>query len=414
LSQLGSARFRLSSGVFLARSIVFVTGVVKRVAKRLFQALPGPLDQLIRASGRRVFGVRSYQDEAEVLLGSSEVIFTDPRVEDFVQETYKWPKQVLVTAVGKRGVYRDPGVGTVRLRAAIVAGDGRVFDRHHRLVRESLATHDYQAVNFGPWTQRADIEVDGLAINLNWWSGNTNVYHWLRDVFSRAFVLTGLEPDAALSIIGPSSPTAFQQHGFDALMDRYPGARYVGLEYGHKAQVETLLQPSMPPYVRGCGYLRPEVGQFVREVQCAAITPAVLGSPNTYISRANTTSRRLLNEGEVLERVTQRVAMNVLRIEELGWRDQIAAMMSTQVLAGVYGAGLVHMLFTQQHGVVEIHNGDSSETHFATLAAGCGLPFVSVQGGPADQVQDFSLSTAQMDVLVAALEGMVGRSTLNN
>jgi capsular polysaccharide biosynthesis protein len=113
-----------------------------------------------------------------------------------------------------------------------------------------------------------------------------------------------------------------------------------------------------------------------------------------------------VNESEVLERLNERVPINVLRIEELEWRDQIAAMMSTRVLVGVYGAGLVHMLFTRGDGVVEIHNGDSAETHFVTLAAGCGIPFVSVQGGPADRMQDFSLNSAQTDVLINATEQM--------
>ena len=383
---------------------------VKRVAKRLFQSLPGPLDRLVRASGRRVFGVRQHRSKAESVLGPLEVRFDSPRVDAFVQETYKWPKRVLTVSVGTAGVYRDPGVAVVRVPGAIVAGDGRAFDSDHRLVAESLATHDYQAVNFGPWTQRPDTEIDGPAINLNWWSGSTNVYHWLRDVFPRAFALTHLFADDSFTIIGPSAPTPFQQHGFDALLRRFPGARYVGLDYGRKVRVEALIQPCMAPYVRGCGYLRPEVATFVREVYLAGVSPAILPTRHTYISRANTSSRRLVNEAEVLERIHERIPLNVLRIEELPWRDQLAAMSATNVLAGVYGAGLVHMLFTRGGGVVEIHNGDSVETHFATLAAGCGVPFVSVQGGPADRMQDFSLSNRQTDVLIAALETSVARA----
>lgn len=348
------------------------------------------------------------------MLGPVDVRFETPRVEFFVQETYKWPKQVLSTSVGDDGVYRDPGVAIVRLPGAVVAGDGRTFDCDHRLVAESLATHDYQAVNFGPWTQRADVEIDGIVVNLNWWSGNTNVYHWLRDVFPRAFVLTQLDADEQFTIIGPTSPTPFQQHGFDALLARFPGARYVGLDYGRKARVETLLQPCVAPYVRGCGYLRPEVARFVRDTHLAGIDPASMPAPHTYISRVNTSSRRLVNEDEVLGRIVDRIPLNVMRIEELVWRDQIAAMASTNILVGVYGAGLVHMLFTQGGGVVEIHNGDSAETHFATLATGCGMPFDVVQGGPADRMQDFSLSRAQTDVLIRTLETAVARAERGN
>ena len=387
---------------------------VKRVAKRLFQSLPGPLDRFVRASGRRVFGVSHHRAAADSVLGPVDVRFDSPRVDAFIQETYKWPKRVLSTSVGRAGVYGDPGVSVIRLPHAVVAGDGRAFDSRHRLVAESLATHDYQAVNFGPRTQRPDMEIDGVVINLNWWSGNTNVYHWLRDVFPRAFVLTHQSADESFTIVGPTVPTPFQQHGFDALLRQFPGARYVGLEYGSKARVEMLLQPCMAPYVRGCGYLRPEVARFVRDTHLAGVTPATLRAPHTYISRANTSSRRLLNEADVLERIGERIPLNVLRIEELPWRDQLATMAATNLLAGVYGAGLVHMLFTQGGGVVEIHNGDSAETHFATLAAGCGMPFISVQGGAADRMQDFSLSREQTDVLIAALDASIDRAERGN
>jgi hypothetical protein len=88
--------------------------------------------------------------------------------------------------------------------------------------------------------------------------------------------------------------------------------------------------------------------------------------------------------------------------------------MSTNVLAGVYGAGLVHMLFTRKGGVVEIHNGDSMETHFSTLAAGCSVPYYLVQGGPADRAQDFALSRPQTDVLIATLERAIAQANHAN
>jgi hypothetical protein len=233
-------------------------------------------------------------------------------------------------------------------------------------------------------------------------------------VFSRAYVLASVSSNTAFAIIGPSDPTPFQQHGFDALLNRFPQARYVGVKYGHKVLVESLLLPCMAPYVRGCGYLRPEVVGFVQDAYRSGVAPADLPTSTTYISRANTASRRLVNEAEVLERIGERVALNALRIEELEWREQIAVMQSTNVLVGVYGADLTHLLFTRGGGVVEIHNGDSTETHFSTLAAGCGVPFAGEQGGPADRLQDFALSTNQTDVLIGVLEQAVKRAEHRN
>jgi hypothetical protein len=85
-------------------------------------------------------------------------------------------------------------------------------------------------------------------------------------------------------------------------------------------------------------------------------------------------------------------------------------MSGVRVLTGVYGAGLVHLLFTRQEGLLELHNGDSKETHFSTLSVGCDSPYMMVRGGPADDLQDFRLGVQGTKELISALSEM--RSSL--
>ena len=378
---------------------------MRRLVQRLFQALPKSVDGWIRSLSRKVNGTVSARGNSErQVLPPMDVEFLPHGISEFVQESYKWPASTIRTPLGRGGSFHDAGVGMALFASGMVAGDGRAFDSRHRLISESLATHDYQAFNPGRWAHSPSFELDGRVLALNWWSGNTNLYHWLRDVFARAYVLTQLG-DGPITILCAKDPRPFQRHGLDALLRRFPNCQLHELDLSEKVRVENLVQPCMNPYVRGNGYLRREVADFIRDIYLDGIT-AGEETAVTYISRAEVGSRRLLDEPEMIERVSAVLPLRVTRIEQLPFHEQLSLMAATNTLIGIYGAGLIHVLFTKREGLVEIHNGDSRETHFSTLSAGLGVPYSVVQGGPAKQNQDFALGTLGIDELLLRLEGM--------
>jgi hypothetical protein len=378
---------------------------MKWLIMRCFQLLPGPAGRFIRQFSRVMNGVVRVSDgDTLKLLEQRQISFTEVGVTTFVQESYKWPKSVIKSELGPANRYTDKGFSLACIDGAIVAGDGRVFDSRYRLIAESLATHDYQAINPGRWANTVSREITGRVLALNWWSGNSNLYHWLRDVFSRSFALTAL-PDEPITIIAPNRPRPFQQHGLDALVRLFPRCQIVEVAFDEKVRVEQLLQPCVNPYVRGNGYLSLEVADFIRDVYLNELVPAE-HTKIAYLSRQTVGSRRLLDEKEVLDRVSQEIPLRVLAIEQLPFPEQLRLMANTSALAGVYGAGLVHILFTLRKGLVEIHNGDSRETHFSTLSVGCGVPYRQVQGGSADRLQDFRLGKGGTEAFLAALVSM--------
>ena len=367
------------------------------------------MDKQFRRLSRVLNGVvRGRESVVEVLLAPELVSLSSVGVSEFVQEEYKWPKAVIRSELGESNQFTDQGFSLAYFDGAIVAGDGRGFDSRHRLIEESLATHDYQAINPGRWAHVVSREIPGTALALNWWSGNSNLYHWLRDVFPRAFALSTLS-DHPITLIVPAESKPFQRHGIDALVRRFPLIETVEIGYGDKYRVEHLIQPCLNPYVRGNGYLRPELANFVRDTYLSGVPT---GDPMdvAYISRSTVGSRRLLDESDVLERVQKEVQVRVLAIENLPFREQLRLMSGTRILMGVYGAGLVHLLFTRREGLLELHNGDSKETHFSTLSVGCDSPYMMVHGGPADVMQDFRLGVQGTKELISALSEM--RSSL--
>lgn len=378
---------------------------MKRLAQRLFRALPRPIDLLVRSWSRKINGTVSAREVSNnQVLPPLSVDFSHAGIGEFVQESYKWPTSLIRTPLGSGVAFPDSGVSIARFASGMVAGDGRAFDSSHRLIVDALATHDYQAFNPGKWAHKPSLELDGSVLALNWWSGNSNLYHWLRDVFARAFVLTKLR-DEQITILCTKDPRPFQRHGLDALLRKFPNCRLYELDHSEKVRVENLVQPRMNPYIRGNGYLRREVADFIREVYLDGV-PVGEETELTHISRADVGSRRLLDEVEVIERVSQRFPLLVTRIEQLPFVEQLSLMAGTRVLMGTYGAGLVHVLFTKREGLVEIHNGDSRETHFSTMSVGLGVSYSVVQGGPANRNQDFRLGPRGIDELLSQLEEM--------
>ncbi len=374
-----------------------------------YQALPRPVDKQIRRLSRVLNGVvRGRESAVEVLLAPELVSLLSVGVSEFVQEEYKWPKAVIRSELGESNQFTDQGFSLAYFDGAIVAGDGRAFDSRHRLIEESLATHDYQAINPGRWAHDVSREVSGTALALNWWSGNSNLYHWLRDVFPRAFALSALS-NHPITLIVPAGLKPFQRHGIEALVRKFPLIKVLDIGHGDKYRTEHLIQPCLNPYVRGNGYLRPELANFVRDTYLSGVPT---GDPIdvAYISRSTVGSRRLLDESDVLERVQREVQVRVLAIEHLPFPEQLRVMSGTRILMGVYGAGLVHLLFTRREGLLELHNGDSKETHFSTLSVGCDSPYMMVRGGPADDLQDFRLGVQGTKELISALSEM--RSSL--
>jgi hypothetical protein len=378
---------------------------MKRLAQRLFRMLPKPIDGLVRSFSRKINGTISAHDVVVSQVLPPEIIdFSKFHIGDFVQESYKWPTSLIRTPLGGGGSFRNAGVGIANFADCVVAGDGRAFDSSHRLIAESLATHDYQAFNPGRWAHSPSHELEGRVLALNWWSGNTNLYHWLRDVFARAFVLTELH-DEPITIVCTKDPRPFQRYGLDALLRRFPNCRLHELGYSEKVRVQNLVQPCVNRYIRGNGFLRLEVADFIRDVYLDGVV-VDQETALAYISRAEVSSRRLLDEAEMVDRVSRRFPVQVTCIEQLPFVEQLRLMAGTEMLMGVYGAGLIHVLFTKRGGMVEIHNGDSRETHFSSLSVGLGMPYSVVQGGPANRNQDFHLGTRGMDELLSVLERM--------
>lgn len=323
-----------------------------------------------------------------------------------VEEDYKWPVTVKRIAAPAEG-HRHPALLLGRIDGATIAGDGRVFDRRHRLIMDSVATHPRTAFNPGPFVRDRSALRVGLHLSLNWWSGIGNIYHWHRDVLSRAYVLTRIGAERATLVVSDQL-LEYQRHGIGNLVAMLPGTRVLAVPFGSRTRAETVLVPSLVPYLEGSGWLHPEIARFVRDVTLHGVKGSGPELPILLVSRAGCPHRRLANEDELADRLGSVAPVTVVEMERLAFRDQVALASRARVVVGVFGAGLTHAYVSRGGGLLEIHNGRSRETHFATLAASLDTPYAQVLGTESDERQDFALPSAGLDAAVTAVRRMLG------
>jgi len=391
---------------------------LRRPLRRLYQTIAdsristsrsGAYGSAVSRVTRTVFGQRRIEPSGMTeILPELRVAVEIPWMTDFVQEGYKWPVKPVRTRFDGDGWFVQGAFRFGRVPGAMIAGDGRVFDRRGRFVVESAPSHLSRVINPGPLRPPVSRRIDGTVLNLNWWAGNGNIYHWNRDVLSRAFVLRHLV-DEEIVLLLPLDAREHQRHAAAQLVSMFPSCRVDAIGEGEWVEVAECIVPTQAPYRLGSGYLHPEVASFVRDVNIAGVDTDGPPIGVAYVSRAKSLHRKIRNEHELVDRLRSEAGAEILELEDLGYREQMALLQRVGTLVGVYGEGLTHAYFTRGRGLVEVHNGNSRETHFATLAMSRGIPYAQVQGGECDRRQDFDLDARGRDEVLRAIAQLEAR-----
>lgn len=367
--------------------------------RSLLQWILGIVESRLRKSSLWLFGTTSIQslDNVELL---SEVQYSTREFGMLCleQETYKFPVGIRKTSCSD-GIHLQPRFQYSTIPDGVIAGNGRVFDSRSRLVEESVASHHEKAGNPGFLRTRKAQDRPGVALNLNWWSGTGNIYHWNRDVLARAYVLKALDSSKEINLVVPSRRLPYQDHGISRLLRMYPKLKLVEQQFGDWVRYEEVIVPGCNSVDVGSGFLHPEVADFVREINLLGVPENPRSIPLLYVSRCKSRHRRVLDEEKLINELSAIAPVQVVNLEDYSYLEQMQLMNSVEILVGPYGAGLTHLLFTQQNALVEIHNGDSRETHFATLALACGARYTQIQGLKSDERQDFRLGPQGIRVL---------------
>jgi capsular polysaccharide biosynthesis protein len=367
----------------------------------------GLLVSRLRTRLLKFFGTTTVDKHgATVILPAHEFSTREFRMNRLQQETNKVPVEI-VSDGGFDGVHDHGAFRWSTFNNAFVSGNGRVFDSRARLVLDSVASHRQKVTNPG-WLRAATARrTKGTILNLNWWPGTGNFFHWNRDVLSRAFVLTCESRPPAVTLVVPEGLLEYQRHAVERLVSMFPDCQWTTQAFDEWRRADSVIVPSTYPYPIGSGFLHPEVADFVRVVNTHSVPRVSQEVRVLYVSRSKSKHRRVLDEDKLISALKKVSVVSVACLEDLSYQQQMALMQSVDILVGPYGAGLTNVLFTRRRGLLEIHNGDSQQTHYATLALSCRSPYVQVRGSNANAQQDFSLGPNGIETACESLQGFL-------
>ena len=172
-------------------------------------------------------------------------------------------------------------------------------------------------------------------------------------------------------------------------------------------QVETLLFPSI-------GNFSPPELAWVRERLAAALPeeapmPLRTDRPATeptriYVSRADATVRRLVNEAEVVATL-QPLGFEVLTLTGMPVAEQIARFAEAEIIVGPHGSGLTNLLFAARRAVViELMPHDNVNHCFWLMANALGQRYTFLSGRVVAPERDFAIAADRLRVVVEAMK----------
>lgn len=209
--------------------------------------------------------------------------------------------------------------------------------------------------------------------------GGGGYYHWMLDLLPRIHLLmkAGISLSSVDRFIVNVYVTDYQRETLDHF--GIPRSKLIESHWHQHIQAETLLFPSLPGDFGhlprwACDFLRSE---FLNGIETGTHPN---GSSHIYINRSGVAHRRVTNEDEVVELLTQNGFQDV-SLESMPILDQIRMMSSAEVVCSPHGAGLTNLVFCQPGTkVIEFLSPNDVSHVYWTLASQMELKYFYLIG----------------------------------
>jgi hypothetical protein len=315
---------------------------------------------------------------------------------------------------------RFPPLSLIRLRDAIVTGNGTVLTRGGGLLRESA----FEWFNFGaappnftalpdarfyhaPQTGR---DIHGCHFLLKQIPNPVNFGHWLVEGLATAALFHERIMAEGCGLIIPMSRdlrmteimlasllSVFPRHASTAVLERDVGDAW------RVDELEFVTSLHVPPAKSRLG---------LAALRKALLPPVDLssgGKRRLYVSRANASTRRLLNEFALID-VLRTFDFAAIAPESLPFSEQVRAFAEADLVVGPKGANLANIIFMRPGShVVALAADDFPDTFFRDIVAGSGVHYSEIYGSTRDDVghdpgfRDFGIDVERVRRLVQSL-----------
>jgi hypothetical protein len=208
-----------------------------------------------------------------------------------------------------------------------------------------------RAAEAGPHVHGDEIQyVRGEAAHILAPGFSFNHYHFMAESLSNLWFLDECDPDRRIPVLINKSWFSFPQQNAEHVLDRVVNCiqsvsgRGIVYTKSRVARVENLFVINKISPVMNAAY-----NKFYERLRAT-----ILGGSTTqdghferiYVSRSGARIRRILNEDAVIRSLEPR-GFSVVRLERLGFEDQIRLFAGARLIVAPHGAGLVNCLFSK-------------------------------------------------------------------
>ena len=241
------------------------------------------------------------------------------------------------------------------------------------------------------------VPIDGTIAFLSVKWGHTNYFHWMFDVVIRIHLLR----QSNLSIdkfVFSRCDLPFQQETIQLL--GISQNQIIESRFLPHIKAEKLLVPSLSS-PQGKNFRFPRFGcEFLRSLFLPTGTKKISlnNKKMIYISRKETSSRRIVNEAEVVI-CLEKLGFQTITLELMSVAQQASLLANSKVIVAPHGAGLTNLVFCAPGTkVIEIFHREYVINYYWLLSNVCGLEHYHLIGDEFER--DFSGKPAQKDILV--------------
>jgi len=220
---------------------------------------------------------------------------------------------------------------------------------------------------------------------------STNFFHWIGDVLQKLEALD-LKRDFDLKKYTVPVPSTCNIPLAKHTLQKYD-VQFAILEENQIVVSDTLLNI---PLISPTGNFRPDLMKRMRERFSNSYKVSNIGE-RIFITREYASKRKILNEKE-LKPVLAKYRFRIVAMESLSIEEQIKVAANADVLAGLHGAGLTHMLWMNEGSkILEIRAIDDAKNNlFFSLASDLNLRYYYMFAEPTNK----KLTTQKTDFII--------------
>ncbi len=294
------------------------------------------------------------------------------------------------------------------LKNCYVNSEGYAY-QHYQIEKDGLRIgYDYsdsRLKNFIKCTlfSKGKINEPVIFIHDNWSQG---YFHWFSDALPKLEFLAGHISLNDYKLLLPAHYLQYEYISASLNCFGFTAEKIIPLEY-HKIYKCTDVTYCTQFVVSGNYYsdLMQKLSARIKNVLGCA---EARSEKKIYISRANATKRKIVNEEEVLQ-VLEKFGFQSYKTEALSWTEQVGLLASAEWLVSIHGAGLTNMLFMRPGtNILEFRrNADGQNNCYFSLTSSMQLNYYYLNCEPeatdtGDHIGNLIVNTDKLSELLNA------------